>query len=145
MEVKVKCACGSMYVFEEVPVNGRVAFPVSCTNCGADGTEKANEYIARKLAGEPEVVEKRGFRLFGLGHGKDKDDGIEAENSAPDVEENGDESSKLRIVLAMAGAAVVGMIGAICWLQLAKATGFEFGYAAWAIGGLVGGASRLFA
>src|SRR6266545_1501900 len=39
MEIKVKCICGSTYSFEEVPVNGRVAFPVSCTNCGADGTE----------------------------------------------------------------------------------------------------------
>jgi hypothetical protein len=147
MEIKVKCICGSIYLFEEVPVHGRLAFPVSCTNCGADGTENANQFIARKLAGEPEVDEKakRGLGLFGLGRRKDKDDRSEEANSSPEADEAGDEASMLRIFLAMTGVGVVGAIGAFCWLQLAKATGFEFGYAAWAIGGLVGGASRLFA
>src|SRR6266545_7499221 len=147
MEIKVKCICGSNYSFEEVPVNGRVAFPVSCTNCGADGTEKANQYIARELAGEPHPVEKsrHGLRLFGFGRRKDEGDENEVATAPRAEDESGDETSKARILLAIAGAALVGAIGAFARLQLAKATGFEFGYAAWAIGGLVGGASRLFA
>src|SRR4051812_34191912 len=68
MEIKVKCDCGTIYSFEEVPVAGRVAHPVSCTNCGVDGTLKANDYITRKLAQEfapPAKPRRTGFFSFG--------------------------------------------------------------------------------
>ena len=93
MEIKVKCICGSTYLFEEVPVSGRLAFPVSCTNCGADGTENANQFIARELAGVPEVDEKarRGLGLLRLGRRKDKVDGSEEADSSLEADEAGDE------------------------------------------------------
>jgi len=145
MEIKVKCVCGSSYSFEEVPVNGRLAFPVSCASCGADGTASANNFIGRTLAGEVDSPQKSkgGFSLLGLRRNKTELE--EPGSSSHAADDNGDETSPVRIALAMLGATAVGGVGAWGWLQLAKATGFEFAFAAWAIGGLVGYASRLFA
>ncbi|HKS38362.1 MAG TPA: hypothetical protein VJW76_14305 [Verrucomicrobiae bacterium] len=147
MEIKVKCVCGSSYSFEEIPVNGRLAFPVSCTNCGADGTASANNFIARTLAGEFEAPQKPkgGFSLLGFRRNKAEFEETGSVAASHAADESGDETSRARITLAMLGAIAVGGVGAWGWLQLAKATGFEFGFAAWAIGGLVGYASRLFA
>jgi len=147
MEIKVKCVCGSTYSFEEVPVNGRLAFPVSCANCGADGTASANNFIAQTLAGEFDSPQKPkgGFSLLGFRRSKTEFEETDNIGSSHATDESGDETSRVRIALAMVGAIAVGGIGAWGWLQLAKATGFEFGFAAWAIGGLVGYASRLFA
>jgi len=47
--VKVECGCGQRYAFEVEPVAGRMAAPVNCPVCGADGTAAANEVIARTL------------------------------------------------------------------------------------------------
>jgi hypothetical protein len=49
MEIKVECNCGQRYKFDVEPINGRMPFPVSCPVCGANGTEKANEILARTL------------------------------------------------------------------------------------------------
>ena len=48
IEVSIRCGCGSALSFREEPVNGRARWPVTCTNCGADATEIANAFIARK-------------------------------------------------------------------------------------------------
>lgn len=147
MEIKVKCVCGSVYSFEEVPVNGRLAFSVSCADCGADGTAGANNYIARKLAGEFDSTQKPKGGLSLLGFRRKKNEFEDDENTKPAVatDESGYETSRIRVALAMGGAVAVGAVGAWGWLQLAKATGVGFGFAGWAIGGLVGCASRLFA
>lgn len=145
MEIKIKCVCGSSYSFEEVPVNGRLAFPVSCADCGADGTASANNFIARTQASEFDSLRKPkgGFSLPGFRRNKTELE--ETGSSSHAAGDSGDETSRARIALAMLGAIGVGGAGAWGWLQLAKATGFEFGFAAWPIGGLVGYASRLFA
>jgi hypothetical protein len=50
----------------------------------------------------------------------------------------------VNLALGAAGAVAAGVLGAVGWFQLTKATGFEFGFIAWAIGGLVGWGARLF-
>ncbi len=49
MEVKVQCECGTRFAFEVEPVNGRMPVRVKCPECGADGTDQANEDIRQKL------------------------------------------------------------------------------------------------
>src|SRR5690349_18446807 len=50
MEVKVTCPCGTRYEFEVEPEHERMPWAVSCPECGADGTELANEAIQQSLA-----------------------------------------------------------------------------------------------
>ena len=149
MEIKVKCVCGSVYSFEETPVDGRLSFPVSCTNCGADGTEKAHAYIAAQLAPQGAAKAKSTGR-FGFGRKKDEVAGPEVTVDKQIVDgnaaaETGDETSPLRLILAGLGALLVGLAGAYGWCEIAKYTGFEFGLVAWILGGLVGGVSALLA
>ncbi len=47
--VKIRCECGQPYAFEVEPVRGKMPSPVKCPSCGADGTAKANEIIARSF------------------------------------------------------------------------------------------------
>jgi hypothetical protein len=49
MEIKVQCGCGTRYAFEVEPVNGRMPVRVTCPDCGADGTDFANELIRQKV------------------------------------------------------------------------------------------------
>src|SRR6266446_9483564 len=50
MNIKVECPCGMHYEFEVEPVKGRMPVPVSCPECGADGTVLANAIIRQELA-----------------------------------------------------------------------------------------------
>jgi hypothetical protein len=50
MEIKVQCGCGTRFAFDVEPVNGRMPVRVKCPECGADGTDFANEVIRQKLA-----------------------------------------------------------------------------------------------
>lgn len=47
MLIKLNCQCGTRYSFDVEPVNGRMPIKVACPGCGADGTEAANELIAK--------------------------------------------------------------------------------------------------
>lgn len=49
MEVKIQCGCGTRFAFEVEPINGRMPVRVNCPDCGADGTDYANEVIRQKL------------------------------------------------------------------------------------------------
>ena len=49
--VKIFCACGQKYSFEVQPVEGRMPFSVACPACSQDGTNQANQVIARMLNG----------------------------------------------------------------------------------------------
>ena len=53
--VKIICGCGQKYAFDVHPSNGRMPAPVQCPVCGRDGTEAANEIIAR-APGPPPVL-----------------------------------------------------------------------------------------
>ncbi len=64
--VKVQCGCGQRYLFDVEPVDGRMPVSVACPTCGADGTEAANEIIARTLAPKPPplpTISAGGIRL----------------------------------------------------------------------------------
>lgn len=50
MNITIDCPCGLRYEFEVEPVNERMPMPVSCPECGADGTELANAMILQQLA-----------------------------------------------------------------------------------------------
>jgi hypothetical protein len=43
--IKIQCECGQRYAFETEPLGGKLASPVNCPACGADGTAAANEII----------------------------------------------------------------------------------------------------
>jgi len=150
MEIKVRCACGSLFSFDDEPVNGRLEFPIACTNCGTDCTDKANEFIRKKLANpaaDPtEPPPRKG--LFGSKKAREDEQphdftGKAAREAAAEV--IGDETSMARVAFAGMVALLVGCLGAVGWLLIAKATGFQIGIVAWALGGLVGYSSKLVA
>jgi len=151
MEIRVKCNCGSVFSFEETLENNRVKFPVSCLACGADCTAKANEYVAYKLTPAPPVENTPAWkRWLGLKPKRHEFDELELSDPKTGEKEaadpiNGDETSSRRVALAAGASLLVGFAGALGWLWLTQATGWEFGYVAWALGGLTGGTSYLLA
>jgi len=152
MEIRVKCTCGSVFSFEEALENNRVKFPVSCLACGSDCTAKANEYIAHKLEppADPSQVPawKRWLGLKPKRHEFDELDRTDLRIGDKEKEatsDNGDETSTQRLVVAAGASLLMGLVGAFGWLWLTKATGWEFGYAAWGLGALAGGTSYLLA
>ena len=54
--VKIYCVCGQKYAFEVHPVNGAMPVPVNCPVCRRDGTEQANQSIARILNGRTQPL-----------------------------------------------------------------------------------------
>ena len=54
--VKIYCVCGQKYAFEVHPVNGAMPVPVNCPVCRRDGTEQANQIIARILNGQTQPL-----------------------------------------------------------------------------------------
>jgi hypothetical protein len=61
--VKIQCGCGQKYAFDVEPVNGRMSSSVACPVCGADGTDAANEIIAKSLAAQTEAAPNFGAKL----------------------------------------------------------------------------------
>jgi hypothetical protein len=164
MEINIRCQCGSDLCFEETPVDGRLEFPFLCTNCGVDCTEKANDFIRRQQSGEVELRPKASqnwLKPFGQRDEESASSPIslrpppppmnfrslpgQSLGEKPSVTEAGDEAALGRVTIAGTAALVVGVLGALGWFYIAKATGYEIGYVAWALGGLVGWTSRLVA
>ena len=54
--VKIFCVCGQKYAFEVEPVNGAMPVPVNCPACHRDGTESANQVIAKILNGQTQPL-----------------------------------------------------------------------------------------
>ena len=54
--VKIFCVCGQKYAFEVQPVNGAMPVPVNCPVCKRDGTEQANQTIAKILNGKTQPL-----------------------------------------------------------------------------------------
>ncbi len=52
LPIKIVCVCGQKYAFEVYPEAGRMPVPVACPVCRRDGTEEANQLIARVLNGQ---------------------------------------------------------------------------------------------
>jgi hypothetical protein len=61
--IKIQCVCGQRYAFDVEPVNGRMASPVACPVCGADGTIAANAIIAQNAEPQPAVAPEPIVRL----------------------------------------------------------------------------------
>ena len=51
--VKILCGCGQKYAFDVEPYHGRMPSTIQCPVCKADGTQAANEIIARTLPPAP--------------------------------------------------------------------------------------------
>ncbi len=45
--VKITCPCGQKYAFDVQPRRGRMPAPVFCPACSRDGTNDANQFLAR--------------------------------------------------------------------------------------------------
>ena len=54
--VKIFCACGQKYAFDVEAVEGRMPVPVNCPVCHRDGTEQANQVIAKILKGKTQPL-----------------------------------------------------------------------------------------
>ena len=54
--VKIFCVCGQKYAFEVQPVDGGMPVPVNCPVCKRDGTEQANQIIAKILNGKTQPL-----------------------------------------------------------------------------------------
>ena len=54
--VKIFCVCGQKYAFEVQPVDGAMPVPVNCPVCKRDGTEQANQIIAKILNGKTQPL-----------------------------------------------------------------------------------------
>lgn len=63
LDVKVHCACGTRYIFEVRPVDGRMPMPVFCPWCGEEGTNLANSTIEQALKRESDVTTHSGIAL----------------------------------------------------------------------------------
>jgi hypothetical protein len=61
--IKIQCVCGQRYAFDVEPVNGRMASPVACPVCGADGAIAANAIIAQNAQPQPAVAPEPMARL----------------------------------------------------------------------------------
>lgn len=50
MEVKIQCPCGTRFSFDVEPVNGYMPVRVNCPQCGADGTDLANDFLRQHFS-----------------------------------------------------------------------------------------------
>jgi hypothetical protein len=54
--VKIFCVCGQKYAFDVEAVEGRMPVSVNCPVCHRDGTEQANQVIAKILKGKTQPL-----------------------------------------------------------------------------------------
>ena len=64
MLIKLNCQCGTRFSFDVEPVNGRMPIRVACPSCGADGTDAANELIAKVAPAEAAAAPKTQFAIL---------------------------------------------------------------------------------
>ncbi len=67
MKILIECSCNVPYELECEPVDGKLDGSVACPTCGADGTELANQIIAKQMpasdtAGEESAMPTSCFR-----------------------------------------------------------------------------------
>ncbi|MDB6021497.1 MAG: Pyrrolo-quinoline quinone [Pedosphaera sp.] len=54
--IKIQCGCGQRYAFEIEPVDSLTPNAVACPSCGIDGTDAANDFIAKNAGSQPVAV-----------------------------------------------------------------------------------------
>ncbi len=147
MAIKIKCGCGSVLSLHEELANGRVRWPVTCTNCGADTTDRVNAAIAHRQHAETTWWYRavRGFAGRERTHA-----GRTPPASLPrtDAESVGvvtvtpADATPTRVMLGVVACVVAGAAGMLAWYFLARWTGYVFGATAWGIGALIGACAR---
>lgn len=128
MHLKFDCPCGQPIEFDIEPVDGAMPYGINCPSCNQDCTGQANAMIstaapdaspapppARPVAAKARLVAAE------VGHPA-SDDGF---------------------LKGLIGALVASLVGMLGWFFLIKLTGYEIGYAAWAVGGLTGVGARV--
>lgn len=63
LDIKVHCPCGTRYIFEVHPVDGRMPVPVHCPHCGVEGTGQANMLIRQALDRESDIRTDSGIAM----------------------------------------------------------------------------------
>ena len=170
IKIKIECDCGQRYEFEIEPEQGRMPFAVTCPNCGADGTEKANAVLqeieatqaAPPAAGSsPNTPGPVGVRIRAseppapapptppLGSSSAAGTGSFSQSTprppfpAPAAAaKRAKPAEESRFLLGTIGAVVAGVLGMLGWYFLIKVTGYTIGYAAWGVGLLTGAGAR---
>jgi hypothetical protein len=149
MEVTVNCSCGARYDFDVELVDGKMPVEISCTECGADITELASEYVqqqhstafapGRELQGEQPATAVTAPVHKPVTPLTQALNEMDAATLRPFTRE------EPHLALGATGAVVAGLAGMVGWYLLVKLTGYELGIVAWGIGVLIGFATRLLA
>ncbi len=147
MAIKIKCGCGSVLSLHEELADGQVRWPVTCTNCGVDATDRANAAIARKQHAETNLWH-RASRSLARRRRNHAGRRSPVEPPPTDAESVGVVSVKpadaapTRVGMGMLACVAGGLIGLLAWYLLTRWTGYGFGVMAWGIGALVGACAR---
>ena len=157
MDITVECPCGQHFEFEVEPVDGLMPSEVQCPTCGADGTAQANKLIGEQLAAPPAaapVPPPPTPAPTGLRINRAHDSTPLASAAAPaapafivppaktSARKSGD-SDGSGFHKGVIGALAASIVGMVAWYFLIKLTGYQIGYAAWAVGGLTGIGARV--
>lgn len=156
MDITVQCQCGQNYEFEIEPVDGVMPCGVNCPACNADGTQLANEFIARAHAGATAetpapvaaTTPPSGLRI-------NRPPVSAAPPSAPPPEpprrfyppaaetRKPVSASGTSLPLGLLGGIIAGSIAMVVWYLLTIATDMKFGIVAWFMGVIVGLGARV--
>lgn len=154
MEVAIDCSCGTRYKFDVEPVNGQMPATVQCPECGVDGTEAANAYIQQQTAAsdpstasspltiqrrEPDLAHEPPSHTAAAPVSR----GVPSAPPPPKKKKKKRGYGEPNILLGTVGAVAAGFIAMIVWFAIIKATNIEFGFIAWAVGGVVGVGCRI--
>ena len=158
MHIRVECNCGQAYAFDVDPVNNLMPCGVACPDCGADGTELANQFIASAATAPPAPVPSPPPPAPELRINRPPP----AFPAPPDVggptppvppapgftRTYEPPTAPLRgthvIHRGILGGVVGGGVSMACWYFLTMATEHEFGIAAWFLGVITGVSVKIF-
>ncbi|MDB6064417.1 MAG: hypothetical protein JWR26_625 [Pedosphaera sp.] len=160
MDITVQCQCGQNYEFEIEPVNGVMPCGVNCPSCNADGTQLANEFIARANAGAPVeaaapvMASPATPTASGLRINRPPPSAAPAPSATPPepprkfyppAAETRKPASAAgeSIPLGILGGVIAGSIAMTGWYFLTVASEMKFGIVAWFMGAFVGVGVRM--
>jgi hypothetical protein len=162
MHIRVECPCGQAYAFDVDPVNNLMPCGVACPDCGADGTELANQFIASTTGVPQAPVPSPAPTAPGLRINRPPPPPPSAPappgvaSPAPPVPPAPAFSrayeppkplpdNRQAVPRGILGGVLGGGIAMAGWYFLTMASGREFGVAAWFLGVITGVSVRMFA
>lgn len=153
VELKVQCPCGTKFVFDVEPVDGRIPEAIACPACGRDATDLANEAIQPQLASAsvPVAAAPSGLRLTVQRpepHAAPPPPPAAPIGTFPASTKAAKpaqmpEYSGLNIKLGVIGALIGGAIGMAVWYGMIRFLNIEFGWIAWGVGALAGAGAKI--